>query len=205
MLLYRHSTRCSMAMQWFLDCNPHFWQFVPMVNERARAENELDRLHPALAATSVATPVPVVHLRSNTEASAYLADMPPLPSSSYVFSNGQCARQVQTFKDRRNTLPFCKDLDLYNATIIAVCQYLCPIDLLVDCLCLVPDNCSGPLQRLVEALLITHAETKLNTMGHLDGSGISHDFNLHGMTRAKIIADRGDWCAKLIRRSSVAS
>jgi hypothetical protein len=32
---------------------------------------------------------------------------------------------------------------------------------------LVPDECSDLLRRFVEALLSTHAETKLNTAGHL--------------------------------------
>ena len=32
---------------------------------------------------------------------------------------------------------------------------------------LVPEDCSELLQRFIEALLITHAETKLNTAGHL--------------------------------------
>lgn len=69
-------------------------------------------------------------------------------------------------------------------------------------LCLVPQDCSGPLQRIVEALFITHAETKLNTMGHLDGSVANSNYhsNLHGMTRERIIADRGNWCRNLIRR-----
>ncbi len=65
---------------------------------------------------------------------------------------------------------------------------------------IVPNDCSAPLQRIVEALLITHAETKLNTMGHLDGSVTNNNYNPHGMTRERIIADRGHWCSNLIRR-----
>lgn len=33
---------------------------------------------------------------------------------------------------------------------------------------LVPDNASNTLRRFIECLFITHAETKLNTFGHLD-------------------------------------
>jgi hypothetical protein len=33
---------------------------------------------------------------------------------------------------------------------------------------LVPNNTSNALRRFIEALFITHAETKLNTLGHLD-------------------------------------
>ena len=65
-----------------------------------------------------------------------------------------------------------------------------------------PEDCSGPLQRIVEALLITHAKTELNTMGHLDGSvaNTNDNSNPHGMTQEMIIADRGQWCGNLIRR-----
>ena len=41
MLLYRHSARCFMAMQWFLDCNPHYWPFVPMTKAQAQIDNEV--------------------------------------------------------------------------------------------------------------------------------------------------------------------
>lgn len=72
------------------------------------------------------------------------------------------------------------------------------------CACIVPLDCSGPLQRIVEALFITHAETKLNTMGHLDGSitGNNANSNPHGMTHERIITDRGQWCRNLSRRST---
>jgi hypothetical protein len=65
----------------------------------------------------------------------------------------------------------------------------------------VPQDCSGPLQYIVEALFITHAETKLNTMGHLDVSVTNSNNNSspHAMTRERIIADRGHWCRNLIR------
>lgn len=31
MLLYKHSTRCPSAIQMFLDCNPQYWKFVPVL------------------------------------------------------------------------------------------------------------------------------------------------------------------------------
>ncbi|CAF3988222.1 unnamed protein product, partial [Adineta steineri] len=31
MLLYKHSIRCPSAIQLFLDCNPQYWHFVPML------------------------------------------------------------------------------------------------------------------------------------------------------------------------------
>ena len=70
-------------------------------------------------------------------------------------------------------------------------------------LCLVPEHCSGPLQRIVEALFITHARTQLNTAGHLDGSVEKGPVNPRGVTESTRLADRGDWCRDLIRPTSV--
>ena len=65
-----------------------------------------------------------------------------------------------------------------------------------------PDPCSITFKRLIEALFITHAETKLNTLGHLDGSIVHNNANNnqpdHSWTA--IIIDRGDWCYNLVRR-----
>ncbi len=66
----------------------------------------------------------------------------------------------------------------------------------------VPNNCSQPLQRIVESLFITHTEAKLNTIGHLDGRIINDNLNPYGMTENRIIIDRGNWCTNLVRRSS---
>ena len=45
-----------------------------------------------------------------------------LPSEHYTFSTHQHTKQFQTFKEKRDRsiLNFNRDLDLYNATIIAV-------------------------------------------------------------------------------------
>ena len=65
-----------------------------------------------------------------------------------------------------------------------------------------PEQCSGPLQRIVEALFITHAQTPLNTTGHLDGSVEKGPVNVRGVTETSRIADRGDWCRDLIRSAA---
>lgn len=54
---------------------------------------------------------------------------------------------------------------------------------------LVPEQCSAPFQRIIEALFITHAETRLNTIGHLDGTN----------DPTNTMLDRGDWCRDLHR------
>ena len=58
---------------------------------------------------------------------------------------------------------------------------------------LVPDHCSTTLVRLVKALFITHAASKLNTEGHLDGLVVP----------TPLLADRDDWCHDLVRREHV--
>ena len=39
MLLYKHSARCSSVIQIFLDCNPHYWCFVPMLKTEEQTQN----------------------------------------------------------------------------------------------------------------------------------------------------------------------
>jgi hypothetical protein len=72
---------------------------------------------------------------------------------------------------------------------------------------LVPDHCSITFKRLIEALFITHAETKLNTLGHLDGSVVNNstDNNHTNHSSTAIINDRGHWCHNLVRRPTCAN
>lgn len=68
--------------------------------------------------------------------------------------------------------------------------------LLLLLLCIVPDHCSHTLKHIIEALLITHTETKLNKLGHLDGNvplTMNNDI------------DRGNWCHNLVRRPILSS
>jgi hypothetical protein len=39
MRLYQHSARCSVALRSFVDCNPDYWCFIPMLWHDAQAEN----------------------------------------------------------------------------------------------------------------------------------------------------------------------
>ncbi|CAF1575645.1 unnamed protein product, partial [Adineta steineri] len=39
MRLYQHSARCPTALRLFLDCNPNYWCFIPMVKHEALAED----------------------------------------------------------------------------------------------------------------------------------------------------------------------
>lgn len=42
MALYRHSTQCSFAMQWFLDENPEYWPFIPTLTNNRNDEEFVD-------------------------------------------------------------------------------------------------------------------------------------------------------------------
>ena len=57
---------------------------------------------------------------------------------------------------------------------------------------LVPFDCSRCLRKFIEALFITHAETKLNLIGRLthEYPAASFDGSIHGQ-----------WCAKLVHPS----
>lgn len=54
--------------------------------------------------------------------------------------------------------------------------------------------------QLIESLFITHAQTKLNTLGHLDGMIVEN--NNSNDTNARMISDRrsDEWCQNLLRR-----
>ncbi|CAF4634620.1 unnamed protein product, partial [Rotaria magnacalcarata] len=39
MRLYQHSARCPVALRSFLDCNPIYWCFIPVLWSEALAEN----------------------------------------------------------------------------------------------------------------------------------------------------------------------
>jgi len=83
MLLYKHSTRCSLAIQMFLNCNPQYRGFVSIPKTETPTQNL---------------------------------------ASSYTFSTHPHTKQFQTFKDQHDRFIPNFDLDLYNATIIAVCK-----------------------------------------------------------------------------------
>ena len=57
--------------------------------------------------------------------------------------------------------------------------------------------------RLIEALFITHAQTKLNTLSHLDGMIVEN--NNSNDTNARMISDRRSdkWCQNLVRRPTI--
>jgi len=123
MLLYRHSARCSIAMQWFLNCNPdYYWCFVPMTKEQAEIENKFYVLPLSIPTDPTSPVITGRYRRSDLAAGTFMTNLPPLPSNYYTFSTRQCAEQFQIFKNERNLLMPNNNLDLYNAAIVAVCM-----------------------------------------------------------------------------------
>ena len=98
-------------MQIFLDANPQYWRFVPMTIAESEQSEQQAIEHLRL----------VDEHRSRQECRTCVEDV-PCPPTGHVFSNRQVALQAQYFYKRRDeTLPN-NDIDLYNATIVAVCQ-----------------------------------------------------------------------------------
>ncbi|CAF1431374.1 unnamed protein product [Adineta steineri] len=186
-LLYKHSARCSYAIQMFLDCNPQYWCFVPMSTMEAETQNLTSDLSSVCTAFDLSLTFPTnIHSYHDQEAGAYMTDLPPLPSENYTFSIHQRSKQIQLLKDKRECLKPNLHLDLYNATIIAV----------------MPEGYTELFYRLIEALFITRAQTKLNILGHLDGMIVEN--NNSNDINARIVDDRrGNWCQDLVRRPSM--
>jgi len=52
--------------------------------------------------------------------------------------------------------------------------------------------------RIIEALFITHAQTKLNILGHLDGI-VVENINMH-LAKAYAVDNHTNWYQNLVRR-----
>jgi len=125
MLLYKHSTCCSSAMQIFLDCNPQYWYFVPMSKMEAQAQNlgfDLSYDYFIRGQTSSSSSISNIHTNREVKASSNIQYSPPIPPENYTFSAYQHAKQLQLIKDKHNQLVPNSNLDLYNTTIVAICK-----------------------------------------------------------------------------------
>ncbi len=127
MHLYQHSTRCSVAMQMFLNCYPHYWIFVPMLSHIAQQHNINYRQSAAAAAelintttiTTTTTTTSTSH--HDLEIQSYLRNIPLAPHG-YEFSQQQYHAQIRFFKEKKHQQLPDLPLDLYNASIIVVCK-----------------------------------------------------------------------------------
>ncbi|CAF3477230.1 unnamed protein product [Rotaria socialis] len=175
MKLYQHSARCHVAMQIFLDANPQYWRFIPMTFEESETLEQRSIHGLGLPEELDWT------LRSREDCKLYVASVPK-PPPDYRFSNRQQALQLSYFYKKRDKILPNQSIDLYNATIVAV----------------LPESCSEMFRFTIESLFITHADTKLNTIGHMlnENSVGNHHHPLFNPW-----LDRGtQWCDGLQRR-----
>ncbi len=113
MLLYRHSTKCPSAIQIFLDENPQYWRFVPMLDHEAnQAEQNIAAASIDIKSGGVA--------RTDEEIKLFIQNL-STPPANYRFSHRQYHQQYAYFQTNRDQkIQYNVDLDLYNAKIIAV-------------------------------------------------------------------------------------
>ena len=136
--LYQHPIGCSSAIQAFLNHNPDYWIFVPVLNEEANHENIHYQKSSLLATTTT----------KEIQACVGILPKPPL---RYKFSNYQIKKQYEFFAKKLYTKQVNYNFIVYKATIVAV----------------LPLNTSQLFRQLIHSLFVTHAETKLNTLGHI--------------------------------------
>ena len=181
-------------MQIFLDANPQYWRFVPMlVEESQRPEQQSIQ-------NSHLTDELDWNQRSKTDC-FICVEAVPKPPTAYTFSTRQLLLQTQYFHKKRDlTLPNV-DIDLYHATIVAICKFILLIPYANICLHstsrLVPEACSEMFREIIESLFITHAQTTLNTIGNV----LTADQQKHSYPLNNPWLVRGDiWCQGLLRR-----
>ncbi|CAF3826209.1 unnamed protein product [Rotaria sp. Silwood1] len=174
MKLYQHSTQCSVGMQIFLDANPEYWRFVPMPFE------ESERLEQKMIQPFIFSDELTWNIRSKEDTTVCVGSVPK-PPPGYTFSNRQILLQTQYFhKTRDRTLPNC-DIDLYNATIVAV----------------LPETCTEMFRYTIESLFITHVAPNLNTIGNVLNENRNVDY--YPMNNPWLIR-QDQWCQGLLRR-----
>lgn len=170
MLLYQHLLQCSTAIQMFLNANPLYWCFVPMLIAEADQE-DINYEQQQIRRTTTA--MTIGDLELDYDIKTFLNNIPKC-STDYRFSKYQIKKQIEFFKRKLIHQPINNRLDLYNANIVAV----------------LPPNVSDLFLYVIHSLFVTHAETKLNKLGHI--------FHI-----AKRMNDRSPfWCSDLQRPST---
>ncbi|CAF4150666.1 unnamed protein product [Rotaria sp. Silwood2] len=174
MKLYQHSAQCPTAMQIFLDANPQYWRFVPMTLEESRRP-EQQIIQPIIFSEELSW---TIRCKEDTR---ICVETVPKPPEGYTFSNRQIILQTQYFhKTRDGTLPN-QNIDLYNATIVAV----------------LPETCTDMFRYTIESLFITHAESNLNTIGNVLNE--NRNIGYYPMNNPWLVRS-DEWCQGLLRR-----
>ena len=130
----------------------------------------------------------------------YANDLPK-PPEGYHFTVEQKIEIERFFRQKRYLSSPNLRLDLYHANYIVVCKCCFPSDKQCHSTVniLVPRHASDNLRHMVESLLITHAQTSLNTDGRLDNGLASGPIH-----RARL-TERLVWCEDLVVRQSSSS
>lgn len=76
MHLYQHSTRCSSAVQMFVDENPIYWRFVLMT------DNEANEMHQQITTSSV--DVKPSDMRDDETVKLFIPLKPNVPSKGHL-------------------------------------------------------------------------------------------------------------------------
>lgn len=117
--LYEHLARCSSALQLFLKYNPNYWAFVPMSIIDA---DDCDDTYLHTVRNRMASTVS----ENEIQLQMFVDDLPPAPHG-YRFSQQQHAQQIRFFRrEYHRRLPRI-EVNLFEATILAVCMYLSAI------------------------------------------------------------------------------
>ena len=118
--LYQHSARCPTAMQVFLDYNPAYWCFVPLLQTAISTDTKTT--WSTTTSKTKASAVAPVKRHANITAE-HLANCVPTPPLAYSFSHRQWEEQKFFFQDGKDLAPITSEnVDLYNATVVAVCK-----------------------------------------------------------------------------------
>lgn len=125
MRLYQHSAQCPAALQIFLDANPQYWAFIPMKAEEAERPEQCFAHVPNIAEQSINS-----MRRSKGECQQYV-DSLPKPPEGFVFSQRQIMKQMEYFHQLQDKKQPNAEVDLYDATIIAVCKYILLLSLIL--------------------------------------------------------------------------
>lgn len=146
MLLYQHSSQCATAIRLFLERNPVYWHFVPLLAADVNQDNINFNRTPVKPNTT--TNSSALFLDRPTQ--SFLAHIPD-PPLGYKFADRQIEKQIHFFQNNIIKDPYQDTVYVFNAEIIAV----------------MPLFSSDAFRRIIHALFVTHTESKLNTMGHI--------------------------------------
>ena len=132
MRLYQHAARCPAALRLFLDCNPDYWCFIPLLWHDAQVENiaYLQERNSSSTSSKIVdldvTNVMTIATIGNHQVTDCLNHVPLTPIR-YAFSYQQ-RQQHCLFFEQFLSLPIdqlpCSPVDLYKVAPIAVRKYL---------------------------------------------------------------------------------